>query len=84
MATRYVDRGREEVRKSARKARDTVSLTLQQPCFYLFAALLLVLMAVPFLEGTPRGRIVINLLNMGVLIAAVGALGRGFGGLVIG
>jgi len=84
MATRYVDRGREEVRNGARRARDAVSLTLQQPCFYLFAALLLVLMAVPFLEGTPRGRIVINLLNMGVLIAAVGALGRGFGGLVIG
>ena len=84
MATRYVDRGREEVRKGARQARDTVTVTLQQPCFYVFAALLLVIMAVPFLEGTPRGRVAINILNMGVLIAAVGALGRGFGGLVIG
>ena len=73
MATRYIDRGREEVRKGARKARDTMSVTLQQPCFYLFGALLLVLMSVPFLEGTPRGR-GFGGLAIGLLLAVPAAL----------
>jgi len=64
-------------------ARATIELTLRQRCFYLFLALLLVLMAVPFLEGTPRGRIVLNLINLGVLLAAAAAIGRGAGALVI-
>src|SRR6185295_15843690 len=64
-------------------ARATVELTLRQRCFYLFLALLVVLMSVPFLEGTPRGRIALNLINLGVLLAAAAAIGRGAGALVI-
>lgn len=83
MATRYINRGREEIRARVRKARDTLSVTLHQRCFYLFCALLVVLMAVPFLEGWPRGRIILNILNLAVLITGASAIG-GLGSLVIG
>ncbi|HEX6689532.1 MAG TPA: voltage-gated potassium channel, partial [Burkholderiales bacterium] len=66
------------------RARDTLTLTLHQRCFYLFCALLLVLMSVPFLEGSPRGRIVLVCLNLTVLIAGAAAIGRGAGALLIG
>jgi hypothetical protein len=66
-----------------RKARDTLTVTLQQRCFYLFSALLLVIMAVPFLEGWPRGRIILNLLNLAVLVTGATAIG-GLGSMVIG
>jgi len=71
-------------RARLRRARDTLQITLQQRCFYLFFALLLVLMSVPFLEGGPRGRIALNLLNLAVLITGATAIGRGPGSLVIG
>jgi hypothetical protein len=64
------------------KARDTLTLTLQQRCFYLFCALLLVLMSVPFLEDTARGRMVLNVINLTVLLAGAGAIGRGAGARV--
>ena len=84
LAARHADRRRQEVASRVRKARDTLTVTLTQRCFYLFAALLLVIMAVPFLEGTPRGRIVLNLINMTVMIAAIIAFGRSLGALFIG
>ena len=34
---------------------EAVKVVVTQRCFYLFAALLLLLISVPFLEGTPRG-----------------------------
>ena len=45
-------------------------------CVYLFAALLLLLIMVPFLEGTPRGRIALNFINILILIAAAVAVSR--------
>jgi hypothetical protein len=66
------------------KARDTLTLTLQQRCFYLFLALLLVLMSVPFLEGSRHGRISLIILNLAVLVAGAGVVGRGLGALAIG
>jgi hypothetical protein len=72
------------VTRRFQKARDTLSVTLTQRCFYLFAALLVVLMSVPFLEGSPRGRILLNILNLAVLITGAAAIGRGAGALVIG
>ncbi|HEX6691136.1 MAG TPA: potassium channel family protein [Burkholderiales bacterium] len=66
-----------------RRARDTLSITLHQRCFYLFCALLLVLMSVPFLEGSPHGRIVLIILNLTVLVSGAAAIG-GLGSLVIG
>ena len=84
MVARYAHRGREEIRARVRKARDMLSVTLTQRCFYLFAALLMVIMAVPFLEGSPHGRILLNAINLSVMIAAIVAFGRGFGALAIG
>ena len=71
-------------RKRFQKARDTLELTLHQRCFYLFFALLLVLMSVPFLEDTARGRIVLNALNLAVLVTGATAIGTGAGALLIG
>ena len=47
-------------------------------CIYLFASLLLLIVLLPFLgSGTGiQGRIVGNLINMFVLVAAVAAVGR--------
>lgn len=73
-------RGRTRARIDA--ARDTLSLTVRQRCFYLFSALLLLIVAVPFLEDSPRGRIALNLISLLILIAAATAIGRG-GMLVI-
>ena len=84
MAARYIDRGREEIGARMRRARDTLSVTLQQRCFYLFCALLLVLMSVPFLEGSPRGRIILIVLNLTVLVAGATVIGRSAGALLIG
>jgi hypothetical protein len=65
------------------KARETLSVTLRQRCFWLFAALLLVVMSVPFLEGTSLGRVALNLINLSVLVAAASAIGRSSGAPVI-
>ena len=47
-------------------------------CIYLFASLLLLIVLLPFLGGGTgiQGRIVGNLINMFVLVAAVAAVGR--------
>jgi len=49
---------------------------LPHGCAYLFFALLLLMVTVPLLSATPAGRIVGNLINIGILIAAVAAVGR--------
>jgi len=56
---------------------------VRQRCFYLFCALLCFLMAVPFLEGTPRGRIVLNLISMLILLSGATAIGRGVGSFIV-
>lgn len=61
----------------------TVVLTVRQRCFYLFCALLLLAVAVPFLEGSPRGREVLNAISLGILIASACAIGRSMRALVI-
>lgn len=49
---------------------------LPHGCAYLFFALLLLLVSVPLLSGSAAGRIVANVINLGVLFAAVVAVGR--------
>jgi hypothetical protein len=49
---------------------------LPHGCAYLFFALLLLLVSVPLLGGSSAGRIVANVINLGVLLAAVVAVGR--------
>jgi len=75
---------RSRIARKIEPAVEVVALTVRQRCFYLFCALLLVLMSVPFLEGSPHGRIALNVINMSVMVAAIFAFGRGLGGLVIG
>jgi hypothetical protein len=56
--------------------REAVSRIFYQRCFWLFALLLLLIVAVSFIPGTDRGRLVLNVVNMFVLIATVAAVGR--------
>jgi hypothetical protein len=55
-----------------------VSLTqiLEQRCFFLFLALLALLIALPFLAETTHGPIILTLVNVMVLLTAVAAVGR--------
>lgn len=55
-----------------------------QRCFYLFFALLLLLMAVPFLGETVGGRIAANGINLLILLTAIAAVGRSRGAFLIG
>jgi len=57
-------------------ARTALGRVFFQRCFYLFAALLILVTVVPFLEPTQRGRIAVNLANVFVVVAAVAAVGR--------
>lgn len=45
-------------------------------CAYLFFALLLLLVTLPLLIGTEGGRVVANVINLAILLAAVAAVGR--------
>lgn len=57
---------------------------LQQRCFLLFLAMLALMVALPFLSGTPQGRVIANLCNLIVLVAAVAAVGRSIPTFVMG
>lgn len=65
-------------------ARGLLLQTVSQRCFHLFCALLLVVLAVPFLEDTQQGRIVLTVLSLLVLVTGTAAIGRGPISLVIG
>src|SRR5688572_7460092 len=69
---------------SLEEEHETLKLVATQRCFYLFAALLVLLIAIPFLEGKPRGLITLNVLNALVLIAALAAVARSRICLIIG
>jgi len=56
--------------------RDAISRIFYQRCFWLFVVLLGVLGAVSFVPGTDRGRLVLNIINVFLLIATVAAVGR--------
>ncbi len=58
------------------RARSAVAQVFFQRCFYLFIAVLALIVAVLLLEPTPRGRFVLNAANVLVVIAAVAAVGR--------
>jgi hypothetical protein len=49
---------------------------LTQRCTYLFFAQLLLLVTLPLLIESEQGRIVANLINLSILLAAVAAVGR--------
>ncbi|HEY7742881.1 MAG TPA: potassium channel family protein [Burkholderiales bacterium] len=56
------------------RARRKVVSAFAQRCVYLFAALLLLLVLVPFLEDSSRGRIALNAINILILFAAAVAV----------
>jgi hypothetical protein len=58
------------------RARTALAQVFFQRCFYLFVAVLTLVMAVLLLEPTPRGRIMLNVGNAFVVVAAVAAVGR--------
>jgi len=57
-------------------ARTALAQVFFQRCFYLFVAVLALIMAMLVLEPTPRGRIMLNVGNLFVVVAAVAAVGR--------
>ena len=61
----------------------TLVLNVRQRCFWLFAALLLLIVSVPFLEETPYGRIMLNVASLLVLVAGAGAISRSAGSILI-
>lgn len=65
-------------------ARGIFAKVFAQRCFYLFSALLMLLVAVPFLGQTVGGRIVLNGINLLILLAAISAVGRSRGSFLIG
>jgi hypothetical protein len=63
--------------------RATVMLTVRQRCFYLFCALMLLIVAVPLYEDPPGGRIALNIMSLLILLSGASAIGRGGGSFVI-
>lgn len=64
-------------------ARELFVTTCRQRCFWLFAALLLLFVSIPFLEMTPTGRVVLNAATLLVLIAGASVVGRSAGAVLI-
>jgi hypothetical protein len=64
-------------------ARETLALTVRQRCFYLFCALVLLLVAVPLYEESATGRIALNVMSLLILLSGASAIGRGGGSFVI-
>ena len=58
------------------RARTALGRVFTQRCFYLFAGLLLLTVAVLLLDPTPRGRLLLNAINLLIDVAAVAAVGR--------
>lgn len=59
------------------RARDWMGRVFYQRCFYLFVALLVMVVVAPLAEATTTNRIAFNALQLFVLVAAVAAVGRG-------
>src|SRR5262245_47995223 len=57
-----------------RRAREKLLSVFNQRCFYLFAFLLLLIVMVPFFEGTRGGRLTLNIVNVLILAAAAFAV----------
>jgi hypothetical protein len=58
------------------QARAALAQVFFQRCFYLFGAVLALVMVVLLLEPGPRGRILLNAANLLVVVAAVATVGR--------
>ena len=56
--------------------RDSLSRLFYQRCFWLFAALVVLIGAVSFVPASDSGRLLVNSVNMFLLIATIAAVGR--------
>jgi Ion channel len=56
---------------------------LEQRCFFLFLALITLLVAVPFLSEAPYGQVILFVINITILLTAVAAVGRSRSVIVI-
>jgi len=63
--------------------RPLLAWVLDQRCFFLFLALLTLLIALPFLGETVPGRLILTFVNVTVLLTAVAAVGRSWYSFVI-
>ncbi|HEY8250170.1 MAG TPA: voltage-gated potassium channel, partial [Burkholderiales bacterium] len=75
--------GAHEARERIDAARATLALTVRQRCFYLFCALVLLIVAVPLYEESRAGRIALNIMSLLILLSGASAIGRGGGSFVI-
>ena len=71
------------MKRSLGSTRDTIAMTVRQRCFWLFAALLLLLISVPFVEDGPYGRVTLAVYTLLVVTAGAGVVGHGGGSAVI-
>ena len=58
------------------QARIRLTSIFTQRCVYLFVALLLLIVLVPFFEGTASGRVLLNVINVFVLVTSAVAVSR--------
>src|SRR5689334_20075617 len=63
--------------------RSPMAKILEQRCFYLFLALLALMIAVPFVAETAHGPIILLVINVTILLAAIAAVGRSRSSFVI-
>ena len=75
--------GMAEAGEQVGAARATIALTVRQRCFYLFCALVLLIIAVPLYEDSAAGRIALNILSLLILLSGASVIGRGGGSFVI-
>ena len=65
------------------RARTAMGQVFSQRCFYLFVALLALMMAALLVDLTPPGRLLLNAINLMIDVAAVAAVGRSFLSFVV-
>ena len=66
------------------RARLLLARVFTQRCFYLFVALLALITVAPFVLESERGRVVLTMLDVFVLLSAVAAVGRHVSSFVVG
>ena len=66
------------------RARLLLARVFTQRCFYLFVALLALITVAPLVLDSERGRVVLTMLDVFVLLSAVAAVGRHVSSFVVG
>lgn len=64
------------MRRPIRATRNALRRLFLQRCFYLFAMLLVLVVAVPLIDAEPRGILIANLTDTLIIVSVVAAVGR--------